>query len=155
MNKLQLFIQSPPKWLALTIFVAIFALLPTQQVTAGSNTIPKYGFLGGVTAYAKVSAYQGQSPSGSCSIQSYTSPATTINVIGWTWWQCDLLLNGNVIQSAPGWPRATTGYNTQQTITYPYAFWYGNGLKSHGVHDFNHTGSSPSPWRPYNVKVYP
>ncbi len=154
MNK-KLFAQSASKWLILPLFVVIFSLLITQQVAAGTSKKTKYGFLSGVTAYAKISANQGQSASGSCEIRSYTSPATTINVIGWTWWQCDLLQNGNIVDSAQFGPRALTASSTQQGIIYPYAFWYGNSLKAQGTHDFNHTGSNPSPWRPYNTKTYP
>lgn len=67
-----------------------------QNAFAGvSNTIPKYGFLGGTAAFANVTSVQsGGGSSGMCTIRSYTSPATTINVIGWTWWQCNVFDSG-------------------------------------------------------------
>jgi hypothetical protein len=144
--------------LLLTLVIAIALALPVKWVVAGVvNTIPKYGFLGGVTAYAQVRSFHGpESSNGHCEISSYTSPSTTINKIGWTWWQCDRLVNGNYYDHIHKGPRAITASGTGESIHWSYAFTPPvNGLKAHGVHDFNHTGSNPSPWRPYNVNVYP
>ena len=147
--------HSISKFHTLAFLIAISLLLFTQQVGAGTSTLSKSNFLSGVTAYAKVAANPGYSGSGNCSIKSYTSPSTTINIIGWTWWQCDVLQNGIVVGSMSLGGRAITSSSTLQSATYLYAFYYGNSIKAHGVHDFNHTGSNPSPWRPYNSKSYP
>lgn len=144
--------------LILAFLIAIASTVTVKWVSAGvSNTIPRYGFLGGVTAYAQVRSFQGpESYNGHCEISSYTSPSTTINVIGWTWWQCDRLVNGNYYDGVHRGPRAVTASSTGESVTWSYAFLPPvNGLKAHGVHDFNHTGSNPSPWRPYNVNIYP
>lgn len=146
-------------YLLFAFIIAIALTLQVKWAIAGvSNTVPQYGFLGGVTAYAKVRSFQGpESYNGHCEISSYTSPATTINVIGWTWWQCERLVNGNYynhIQKGPrGLPPASSvgdSINWTNALIPPV-----NGLKVHGVHDFNHTGSNPSPWRPYNINIYP
>jgi hypothetical protein len=86
---------------------------------------------------------------------SYTSPATVINVIGWTWWQCDILEDGQVIDSITMDGDYRTASSFGDRLEWNDAFLRGNGLKAHGVHDFNHTNSNPSPWQPYNVNVYP
>lgn len=141
----------------LLVALTILLLVTVQNVLAGpSNTIPKYGFLGGVNVYATVRSFQIPGASnGSCEISSSTSPSTTINVIGWTWWQCDTLFNGAVLNSANFSGYAPSGSSSGTSTTINNAFINGNGLKSHGTHDFNHNNSNPSPWRPYNVNVYP
>jgi hypothetical protein len=119
------------------------------------NSIPRYGFLGGTSAHAEVkSARIPEGPHGRCYIKSYTSPGTTINVIGWTWWQCDVLdANNNIVNTTQALPaRAVTASSTQDDIG--ILFTGGVKIKTHGTHDFNHTGSSPSPWRPYNVVIW-
>ena len=70
--------------LILLIVTSIILALVVQPVWAGSsNTIPRYGFLSGVTAYAYVKSLQiPESSNGDCGIKSYTSPATNINVVG-------------------------------------------------------------------------
>ncbi|MCA9949193.1 MAG: hypothetical protein KDE48_06080 [Anaerolineales bacterium] len=134
-------------------------LLLTQLVFAGtSNTIPKYGFLGSVTAYAKVTSQQSAgSTNGYCQMYSYTNPATTINVIGWTWWQCDVLDSGNnIISYHYVGGQASSASSKSDSVSMGGAFSQpGRKLRIRGVHDFNHNGSSPSPWRPYNINVYP
>jgi hypothetical protein len=137
----------------------IFLLALVQQVTAGTiNTIPGYGFLNGVTAYAEVRSFPGTNSNANCTIKSYTSPATNINVIRWTWRQCDLLKNGVIIQNGSQlFPGSTKNGSSHQALAQfnnlpPGAY---SQIKSHGVHDFNHNGSNPSPWRPYNVNIYP
>lgn len=140
-------------WILLLVTVS---LLVGHRVTmAIENPIPKYGFLGGVTAWANVSASSGQSGNGYCRIESYTSPSTNINVIGWTWWQCNLLKDGQIIASIPKNGNVKYGAsNHQDEAIFIDAFWYGDELQTEGVHDFNHTGSNPSPWRPYNFVSY-
>ncbi|MCP5097908.1 MAG: hypothetical protein GY943_20365 [Chloroflexi bacterium] len=146
------------KSLYLTLIISVFTLLVAQYVSAGSsNTIPQYGFLGGTTAYAEIKSFHSpESSNGYCNIKSYTSPSTSINVIGWTWWQCDRLRsNGSIVQSISYGGSAKNDSSNQQGFTWLNAFTGGTTkLKAHGVHDFNHTGSSPSPWRPYNVNTY-
>jgi hypothetical protein len=136
-----------------------FILLASQKVYAhhywSTNTIPQYGFLPGVSAHAEVTSnVPAESQNGRCMIRSYTSPATTINVIGWTWWQCDALNNANVIvntsEALP--PRAVTASSTNTE------WWIfrngGTKLRTHGMHDFNHNNSNPSPWRPGNLVTW-
>lgn len=157
MNKFLLPKQLTSKWFFLALVLASLPFMISRQVAAGSsNTLPQYGFLGSVTAYANVQSFRSpESSNGFCYIKSYTSPSTTINVIGWTWRQCDILNDGNVIDSRNWGGSAITGSFNDAPYTWWYAFESGNGLKSHGVHDFNHDGSNPSPWRPYIVNVYP
>jgi len=154
-------LQSILKWsklkssiVTLAFLNIVLMVLLVQQVAAGTiNTIPRYNFLSGVTAYAEVRSFPSEL-SATCSIRSYTSPSTTINVIGWTWWQCDLLVNGNVISSVnrPGSVKTGSSHQDFAQFTPPGSY---HQIKSHGVHDFNHNGSNPSPWRPYNVNIYP
>lgn len=144
--------------LLLALVIVIASNVSANWVAAGiSNTIPKYNFLGGVTAYAQVVSSQSpESSTGVCKIYSYTSPSTTINVIGWTWWQCDRLVNGLFFDHQLFGERGITNSSTQQQLTWPGAFNPPvDGLRSHGVHDFNHNGSNPSPWQPYNFNNYP
>lgn len=142
----------------LVLAASTIMLLTVRQATAGvSSTVSKSGFLSGVTAYGRVRSFSGEAHySGVCDISSYTSPYTTINVIGWTWWQCDRQVNGSYYDSVPGEASAITASTNSDSIYWPYAFVAPvNGLMAHGVHDFNHDGSSPSPWRPYNYNIYP
>jgi hypothetical protein len=145
--------------LQILIVGCLIVLISSPVLAGSSNTIPQYGFLGSVTANAYIKSLQiPESTNGDCGIKSYTSPATNINVIGWTWWQCDRLRSDGTIVSSQN-QGASVGYGTsshQAGFTWTNAFSGGTTkLKAHGVHDFNHTGSSPSPWRPYNVNVYP
>lgn len=142
----------------LILVISILTVFVVQNAAAGSsNTIPKYGFLGGVTAYANVKSLQiPGSSNGDCGIRSYTSPATNINIIGWTWWQCDRY-NGQIFVNSI---LRDEGISDVPASSYSDNFtWVGaftggvNRLKAHGVHDFNHNGASP--WTPYNVNFYP
>jgi hypothetical protein len=159
--KAHLFAKIQPifKWILLFAIVNITALTLNSQVFASTiNTIPRYGFLPGVTAYAQVSSSQiPGSSNGNCGISSYTSPATNINVVGWTWWQCDRYNGTILVQSIHTGASVQYGASSHSDgFTWINAFTGGvNKLKAHGVHDLNHTGSSPSPWQPYNVNVYP
>lgn len=145
MNKKQL-----PLFLLIVMslfFSLIFGITPTQ---AGVNTIPRYGFLSGTTAWAMLEAFPAAGSPINCRITSYTSPATSINVIGWTWWQCDLLSSGIVTHTYQGSPRAVSGSSTSALISSSYIPPGVNGYRAIGMHDFNHTGANPSPWRPYH-----
>ncbi len=141
----------------LILSVILSLLLVVKSASAGySHTVSKAGFLSGVTAYGKVRSFQApETSNGYCEISSYTSSSTTINVIGWTWRQCDMLYNGTVVDSRNYGGYAPSGSSNTASTTWLYAFAYGNGMKSHGNHDFNHNNSNPSPWRPYNANVYP
>jgi hypothetical protein len=136
-----------------------FILLASQKVYAhywSTNTISRNGFLSGVSAHGEVTSnVPAESQNGRCMIKSYTSPATTINVIGWTWWQCDVLNNAYVIvlTSGPLPPRAVTASSTN---TEWWIFRDGQPkLRTSGRHDFNHNNSNPSPWRPDNHVTWP
>lgn len=147
------------KRLILIVIVITFVFVATPVRASSSNTIPQYGFLSGVTAYAYIKSLQiPETTNGDCGIKSYTGPATNINVIGWTWWQCDRLRSDGTIVSSQNFGASVryTASTHQTGFTWTNAFSGGaTKLKAHGVHDFNHTGSNPSPWRPYNVNTYP
>lgn len=159
-NQLTKFSNSISKWFFRILITVGLLLLASNNVFAGTNnTIPQYGFLGSVTAYAYIKSLQiPESINGDCGIKSYTSPSTNINVIGWTWWQCDRLrTDGTIVSSQNYGAGVLYGASSHQTgFIWTNAFSGGTTkLKAHGVHDFNHTGSNPSPWRPYNVNIYP
>ena len=154
------FFNSIPKRVFRLLVIGVLLLSVSTNVFAATyNEIPQYGFLGSVTAYAYVRSLQiPQSANGDCGIKSYTGPSTNINVIGWTWWQCDRLRSdGTIVSSQLYGASVLYGASSHQAgFTWTNAFSGGaTKLKAHGVHDFNHTGSSPSPWRPYNVNLYP
>ena len=140
---------------AIATIILLFAV--HNAVAGSSNTIPKYGFLGSVTAYAQIRSFPGQQQgSAQCDIRSYTSPPTTINVLGWRWWQCDALVDGNYYDDQHRDEYAPPGSSASQIISWPGIYVFPvNGFMAHGMHDFNHTGSNPSPWTPYNVNVFP
>lgn len=139
------------------LLVFLLSLLITQVFAGVSNTIPYYGFNGGSHAFAEVNSYQaGGGTTGVCGIKSYMSPSSTINVIGWTWYQCRRYVGGTVLQYGTTFdPSAITGSSNQTSSQWPRAFNYpANRFMVHGVHDFNHPTVS-QPWRPYNVNFYP
>lgn len=143
--------------ITITSLMLLMVLVLTEQVVFGiSWTVSQTNFLSGVTAKGKVEVFPSpESGDMYCRITSFTNPATTINVIGWTWWQCDSLNNsGQVIQSYQRSARAVTASSTQDGFYFPY-WWIGSPskFKASGVHDFNHPGSNPSPWRPYNSVI--
>ena len=146
-----------PTFRKVVICLIVFsALALTQQVVLGLGwTVSKTNFLSGVTAKGFVEVYPYEQGGIACRVKSYTNPATTINIIGWTWWQCDFLNSNNqVISSVARGARTVTASSTEETIyRYPIS---GNPakFKTSGVHDFNHTGANPSPWRPYNSIVW-
>ena len=132
------------------LLIALSYGLTQDNVEAASKTVTKYSFLSGVTARGNMSTV-GTANQATCNIVSYTSPATNINVIGWTWWQCNIYTNNNGVMVYSGGPRAVTNSSTSQSISVhiPYHIQM-RGFGAEGVHDFNHPGASPSPWRPYN-----
>lgn len=135
------------------LFVSVLA-----AYAASSTTVTRTNFLSGVAAKGVMTSLQTpESQNGFCQVRSYTSPSTNINIIGWTYWQCDLLQNGNVIASQ-GFNGAvsTNANNKSQSLSWTGAFnQSGRGLRAWGTHDFNHNGSNPSPWRPNNSNTYP
>lgn len=141
-------------FMLLLIFGSSLLVVHKGVVHAAQNSILQYNFVGSTTALATVStnAYPYHAV---CSIQSATSPATTINVIGWTWWQCDLLNGSSIHGVVYGSPRAISSSSTADNITVYTPPGSGvTGFRSRGTHDFNHTGSNPSPWRPYNSVIH-
>ncbi len=145
------------------ICVGLFLLLTIwNNVFASSNTIPQYGWCcGGTTAQARVRALGYSGWQGSCDITSSTNPSTTINIIGWNWWQCDSIASGgNVVNSSPRPAQSSPPASSRGDITqvnycnYSYSPpLCGYTVKSHGLHVFNHTGASQ--WTPYNVTFGP
>ena len=144
------------------IFASFFLLTIWTNVSASSNTIPYYGWCcGGTKAEAKVRALGYSSGQGSCDITSSTSPSTTINIIGWTWWQCDSIASGgNVINSSSRPAKSSPPASSRGDITQVNYCNYGYSppkcgysVKAHGTHDFNHSGASQ--WRPYNSTIGP
>lgn len=121
-------------------------------VPVSSNTIPYYGYVNGSRAMARVtSLHVPLTNKGECQIQSYTSPATHLNIIGWTWWQCDVYSGNSLINSRnlAGQIKSGGGSSLSSSSRWPRAFSNsGRSLKTHGVHDFNHHGASS--WQPYN-----
>ena len=150
-------LQSTRTMLVLVIVTILLSFAVQNAVASQSTTVSKAGFLTGITAKGRMRSFPGQQPGlGICDVRSYTQPTTTINKIGWTWWQCDRLVNGNFLDSQHRGPAAITGSDVSQIINWNGAFTGSvNGLRAHGVHDFNHTGSQPSPWQPYNVNTFP
>ena len=142
------------------MMLACCLLLSTVLVVhaGSSNTVTRSNFLSGVSAKGVMYSFQSPgSQNGFCQVLSYTSPSTNINIIGWTYWQCDLLQNGVVIDSQGFSGAANTNANNKsQSLSWTGAFSQsGRGLRAWGTHDFNHTGSNPSPWRPNNSNTYP
>lgn len=143
--------------------LVLFALLMMRQNTsAATNTVTNYGWCcGGVNAVGQLRALGYSAYQGTCDITSKTSPLTTINIIGWTTWQCDTLdISGNIINSSLGSPRATPPASSVTAFAYPgYCNYYfsppkcGTKVRASGVHDFNHTGASS--WRPYHSVTGP
>lgn len=132
----------------------LFSIYALNTVFGATNSIPRYGFLGGVTALATVDAFPTQGNPVNCRITSLTSPGTVINVLGWTWWQCEVFnQQGSIIAVQYGSPAGFPNYGTSRSATLSYSSAPGGavGYRTKGVHDFNHSGASPSPWQPYNV----
>lgn len=146
------------------VFASFFLLLTIwNSVAASSNTIPYHGWCcGGTKAEARVRALAYNPNQGSCDITSSTSPATTVNVIGWHWWQCDSITSGGLVANSsnhgghsPPIGGSSRGATTQVNYCNPA---YspprcGFTVKAHGLHVFNHTGASE--WKPYNVTFGP
>lgn len=90
---------------------------------------------------------------GSCALESKTLPAIAVNVVGFTYWQCDGLEPDGDIWFSMQFP-GQVNYNSNRFYKSIYkedAFpGAGYKLRSWGTHDFNHNGANPSPWRPSN-----
>jgi hypothetical protein len=143
------------KNIIIILLVIVGILGAVRYVYAAQNSIPRYGFLGGTTAWATVNTYSNYAGQAHCRIVSSTSPATTINIIGWTWWQCDLL-KGNIVHQAfygepRGWPPASYAQADISSLNIPANSGI-TGFRSRGVHDFNHNGATP--WTPYNTVTH-
>lgn len=140
------------------IVVGLLTVPIKVAVASTQTTVTRYPFLSGV--YAIGTMYSSQVPessTGFCKVKSATVPSTNINVIGWTWWQCDRLRsNGTILQSVTYGGSIKTGASSHEAqMNWSGAFTgEGAGMRAHGVHDFNHTGSSPSPWQPYNANWF-
>jgi hypothetical protein len=142
MNKLS-------KRFVVLLFMSLVYGLTQDNVEAASKTVTKYNFLSGIATHGNMSTV-GTANQATCNIVSYTSPSTTINVIGWTWWQCNIYTNNGVMVYSGG-SRAVTNSSTSQSLSIQIpAHIQVRGFGAEGVHDFNHSGASPSPWRPYN-----
>lgn len=151
------------KMVRVASLLVLFALLTMwQNTSAATNTVTNYGWCcGGVNAVSQLRALAYNIYQGSCDITSKTSPLTTINIIGWTTWQCDTKdSSGNIINSSLRGPRATPPASSVSDVTQTnycnYAFSppkCGYIVKASGVHDFNHTGASS--WRPYHSVTGP
>lgn len=146
-----------------TFIGLLFLLTIWQNSSAAQNTIPYYGWCcSGTAAMAQVQALAYNSAQGRCFIGSWTSPSRTINIIGWTWWQCETRdNNGNIINYYPRPPRATPPASSVSDSTYANYCRYntspptcGYRVVAHGVHDFNHTGAVEN-WKPYNLTIGP
>lgn len=126
--------------------LATFGLFAT--VAFAAPTVSKSNFLLGVTAVGNAQATYSGPGSWTCGVSSYTSPSTTINVIGWTWWHCDQYNSGGSLVS-----RYSFGGFSTSNSSAANSVGISNGpgvtsVLSNGTHDFNHTGASQ--YRPYN-----
>ena len=149
-----------PKWIKFFLVFMITLILVTpfssstaRPLYASSATYPYY--VG--TSSAKAGSYatwviEGQHRM-KCTHSSWTSPATTINVLGFYWVACTVKCrapNGTeTIYSQNTWnPGYITGSsNTKGDLLYSYcADGYTTIWVSQSWHDFNHTGSPI--WRP-------
>lgn len=133
--------------LLLVATFSFFYVADTAQAAIGY--VYKTNFVSGYTANGLVETFSVAGYPANCRITS--SIGININVIGWTWWQCSLLnSSGQVIQYQSGSSRAIYGSYTTATLSFASVPSGTATYRAEGVHDFNHTGSNPSPWRPYN-----
>lgn len=149
--------------LGIAVLVSLLLLLAVWSDTfASSKTATQNNFCcNGTQAIGVVQALNYNSFQGNCVITSKTKPSTTINIIGWTWWQCQTEdNNGNIINAYLRDPRATPPASSVSDMTQANYCNYsvspplcGYRVRSHGVHDFNHTGATR--WTPYNSTVGP
>lgn len=147
------------KFVSFVTILLFFVISTVFVVEAAFTEKTKYNWVQigsvSVTAKARVDAiHTPQSINGTCSIQSYTQPATNINVIGFTYWQCDGIEPDGDIWFSLSYPGEVNNNSSSKSKStgflqnvFPAA---GYKLKSWGTHDFNHNGANPAPWRPNN-----
>ena len=155
--------KSKTPFLKMAMFGSLFFLLVVWHYTyASSKTATKNNFCcNGTQAIGVVRALAYGAAQGKCDITSKTKPSTTINIIGWTWWQCRTEDNNGTIINATTRPARSSppASNVSDLTTANYCNYAfsppkcGYRLRSHGNHDFNHTGASQ--WQPYNATVGP
>jgi len=142
--------------------LAVFVVLTiSSSAFASTNTVNYYGWCcSGTTAQARLRALPLSSYQGSCDILSSTSPSTYVNVIGWTWWQCDTLnSSGTIINSYNFGGYAPSGSSNGDVEPANYCNYNyspprcGYTVKASGTHDFNHNGAVN--WRPYHSTTGP
>jgi hypothetical protein len=155
--KLKNKIHESKAYLGVVVIVVLLLCFVIQVAYAGTTVeTSKLNFVGSTTAKARQQSFQApESNNWHCTIKSYTSPATTINVIGWTWWGCSHYLNGILVwsQTKPGYE--TTANTVNDSIVTSFSSSSGRSHVVQGTHDFNHPGANPSPWRPYLTNTYP
>ena len=147
--------------LCIGILAGFFWILTiSSNAFASTNTANYYGWCcGGTKAEARLRALAKNSSQGSCDIRSSTSPSTYVNVIGWTWWQCDTLnSSGTIINSYNFIGFAPPGSSNSAITSANYCNYYpfprcGYTVKASGTHDFNHNGAVN--WRPYHSTTGP
>lgn len=131
--------------------LGLFSIADTAYAAIGY--VYQNNFVSGHTANGFVETFPAPSLPANCRITS--SIGMTINVIGWTWRQCSLLnANMSVIQFQYAGGHAPSGSYTSATFSFGSVPSGTVTYRSEGVHDFNHTGSNPSPWRPYNSATH-
>ncbi|VAW40046.1 hypothetical protein MNBD_CHLOROFLEXI01-2416 [hydrothermal vent metagenome] len=147
------------------IFASLLVLLTLtmwQNTSAATNSVTNYGWCcSGVNAIAQLRALAMNPSQGTCDITSKTSPLTTVNIIGWAWWQCDTMdNNGIIINHYMGTPRASPPASSVTASLIANYCNYGFSppkcgyqVKASGKHDFNQTGANP--WTPYHSVTGP
>lgn len=152
--------------LSIGILVGFFLVLVVlSEVSASTHTVNYYGWCcSGTTAEARLRALAKNSSQGTCDIRSKTNPSTYVNVIGWTWWQCDTLNSSGVIintynfdgdsfsGSSPPSVSNSAATDANYCRYYPVTI-CGYSVKASGTHDFNHNGAVN--WTPYHFTLGP
>jgi hypothetical protein len=153
MNKLYVSrIFSLTRLFGATIILTSLLLYLVYTVSAGSGTNSpwlKSGYAGGSTLRAEKGLAAGQL-GWNCSVRSRTvSPATPINILGWTGLTCRIVCsNGsippasNVVEGGYDVPGLSSDTGTHFTIQLSYSWGSCTNRKywGEGLHDFNHTG---------------
>jgi hypothetical protein len=159
--------QLPVFTKARTTFFLLILTLPLLLITASSVEANhlyacsnRYAWwwvqIGGQWRHAKGQMCAGQLPesgNGHCYIRTYVDPATPVNYVGWTNWQCDLMQNGIVVSSYQVGGQVNWNSDSKQaSSTWSNAYWTGRYVRISGQHDANHNGANPSPWRATNYR---